>query len=426
MTKQFILPDASSESGNRHGGRALMKKRLVVILGLLVVAVLVFRILLLLIKGSGDGGSNFQRPPVAVEVARVQYGPIKDIRQFTGSIYPYYQYAVAPKVAGRIIQIRKRIGDWVQRGEVIARIDDAEYQQAVLEAEANLKIAQASLTEARSQFALAGQDLDRAQTLQEKGIASAAELDAATTNFDAQQSRLKLAQAQVEQKEAALTSARIRLNYTVLVATEPGYIGERFVDEGSLLAPNSPIMSVIGIDSVIVRTTIIERDYGRIQIGQEAEVEVDAFPSIGFTGRVARMAPMLQQASRMAQMEVEVANDSLMLKPGMFARVNVVLAQRDSTQIVPSQAVVTIEGQKGVFVIDQGNSTARYIPVQEGIVTPERTEILSPALQGLVVTLGQHLLADGSPVILPQPDGIGQPGSSPDAEHQSGPKDSQP
>ena len=383
-----------------------MKKRLVVIIGALVVAVLLFRIIMLLTKGSGSGGSNFQRQPVAVEVESVRCGPIKEIRQFTGSIYPYYQYAVAPKVAGRILQIRKRIGDWVQRGEVIAQIDDAEYQQDVLEAEAGLKIAQASLTEAQSQFALAGQELDRAQSLQEKGIASSSELDAATTNYDAQQSRLKLAQAQVEQKEAALKSARIRLNYTVLAATEPGYIGERFVDEGTLLAPNSPLMSVIGIDTVIVRTTIIERDYGRIQTGQQAEVSVDAFPFRSFTGRVARIAPMLQQASRMAQMEVEVQNDSLILKPGMFAQVDVVLAQRDSAQIVPSLAVVNREGHKGVFVIDQENSTARYVPIEEGIVTPERTEILSPQLAGLVVTLGQHLLADGSPVILPQPDRV--------------------
>ena len=136
-----------------------MKKRLLIILGALVVAFLLFRIIMLVAKGSGGGGSNLQRPPVAVEVDRVRYGPIKEIRQFTGSIYPDYQYAVAPKVSGRILEIRKRIGDWVQEGEVIARIDDAEYQQAVLEAEASLKIAQASLAEAQSQFILAGQDL---------------------------------------------------------------------------------------------------------------------------------------------------------------------------------------------------------------------------------------------------------------------------
>ena len=403
-----------------------MKKRILYILGLLVIGLLVLRIILLVIKGAGGKQQGFRRPPVAVEVDSVRYGPIEEIGQFTGSVYPYYQYIVAPKVSGRIIEIRKRIGDWVEKGEVIAKIDDAEYQQAVLEAEANLKIAQASLTEAQSQFALARQELDRVQSLQKKGIASPSELDAAMTSYDAQQSRLKLAQAQVEQKEAALKSARIRLNYTVLVATEPGFTGERFVDEGSLLAPNAPVISVIGIDSVIVRTTIIERDYGRIQIGQHAQVAVDAFPSQRFYGRVARIAPMLQQASRMAQMEIEVQNDSLILKPGMFTRINVILTEKDTAQIVPSRAVVSRDGQKGVFMIDQGKSTAVYSPVQTGIVTPEKTEILSPRLEGLVVTLGQHLLADGSLVILPESEDAGQSGSSDDAKDRPGRKESQP
>jgi len=313
-----------------------------------------------------------------------------------------YQYVVAPKVTGRIIQIRKRIGDWVERGEVIVRIDDAEYQQAVLEAEANLRIAQASLKETQSQLALAKQEMDRAKSLQEKGIASPSELDAALTNYDAQQSRLKLAQAQVEQREASLKSAKIRLSYTVLTATEPGFIGERFVDEGSLLSPNAPVATVIGIDSVIIQTTVIERDYGRIRIGQPALTGVDAFPSKRFAGHVARIAPMLQEASRVARMEIEVQNDSLLLKPGMFTRVHVILNEKDSAQVVPREAVVSRGGENGIFVVDSAGAAVRYHPVQIGIVAEDKMEILSPELGSIVVTLGQHLLEDGSPIILPK------------------------
>jgi RND family efflux transporter MFP subunit len=239
------------------------------------------------------------------------------------------------------------------------------------------------------------------QSLQEKGIASPAELDAAQTNFTAQKSRLELANAQVEQREAALKSANIRLSYTALVTTEPGFIGERYVDEGSLLAPNAPVVSIIGIDTVIVQTTVIERIYGRIKIGQTAEVQVDAYPTKRFAGKVARIAPMLQEASRVAKMEVEVANDSLLLKPGMFTKLSVVLAQKDSAQVVPSKAVVSRAGESGVFVVADSAAIARYVPVQIGIVTPEKTEIAAPQIKGLVVTLGQHLLEDGSPVILP-------------------------
>lgn len=379
-----------------------MKKRILQISGVLFLLLLGWRIVVLVTKNSGGGRGSSERPAVAVEVDSVRYEPIKEVREFTGTVHPMYQYVVAPKVSGRIIEIRKRIGDWVKSGEMIVRIDDAEYQQAVLEAGANLRIAQASLTETQSQFTLAKQELDRVRSLQEKGIASPSELDAALTNWNAQQSRLKLAQAQVEQREASLKSANIRLSYTVITATEPGFIGERFVDEGSLLSPNAPVISVIGIDRVIIRTSIIERDYGRIHVGQQAVTEIDAFPSKRFFGHVARIAPMLQEASRVAQMEIEVQNDSLFLKPGMFTRVRVVLNEKDAAQVVPNEAVVSRSGENGIFVVDSTGTVARYHPVQIGIVANEKTEIISPKLESVVVTLGQHLLEDGSPILLPK------------------------
>ncbi len=379
----------------------VMKKQFIrIALGILALF-LAWRIYQLIIPDNDSAGGSQERPAVAVEIEPVYYGAIREVREFTGTVYPYYQYIVAPKVSGRVISIQKRIGDWVKKGEVIARIDNAEYQQALLEAEANLKIAQAGLIEAQSQFELAKQELDRAESLQQKGIASPSELDAVSTNYTAQESRLKLARAQVEQREAALKSSEIRLDYTVLTASEPGFIGARFVDEGALLSPNQSIVSVIGIDTVFVRATIIERDYGRIHIGQPSEIQVDAFPSRLFPGKVFRVAPQLQQESRVAQMEVKVVNDSLLLKPGMFAKVRVVLAEKDSVQIVPGKAVVRRNGNTGVFIIQKGELTARYVAVKTGITTPVRAEIISPLLDGEVVTLGQHLLEDGSPVTLP-------------------------
>lgn len=380
-----------------------MKKKIIRIVGIVFILFLTWRMISLFTKKTNGVGGKSGRPPVAVEVDSVRYEPIQEIREFTGTVFPMYQYVVAPKVSGRILEMKKRIGDWVEPDEVIARIDDAEYQQAVLEADANLRIAQASLTEAQSQFALAKQELERVRSLQEKGIASPSELDAAMTIYDAQESRLKLAHAQVEQRDAVLQSSRIRLGYTVLTATEPGFIGERFVDAGSLLSPNTPVVTVIGINDVIIRTTIIERDYGQIRVGQDANVQVDAFPDQQFSGKVARIAPMLQEASRMANMEIEVVNDSLLLKPGMFTRVYVVLNEKDSAQVVPSKAVVSHSGENGIYVVDKDHQHVNYYAVRTGIVTEDKTEIVTPLLDGLVVTLGQHLLEDGSPVILPDP-----------------------
>lgn len=379
-----------------------MKKWLIIVIGGLVVIFLVFRLTMLLVKGTGGGQLEDQRPAVAVEIAAVRFGPIREIRKLTGAVFPYNQYVVAPKVSGRVIQISKRIGDPVREGELIARIDDAEYQQAVRESEANMKIAQASLAESRSQFELARQEKERIESLEARGIATAAELETALTNYEAREARYRLAQAQVEQREAVLASSRIRLSYTRLTASRAGFVGARFVDEGALLAPNMAVVLVVGIDSVIVRTTITERDYGHIKPGQSVDVLVDAFQDRRFSGTVERIAPMMQEASRMAEMEVEVDNEAHMLKPGMFARIEVMTAAKDSTQLVPSTAVVERSGETGLFVIPDGETVARYVRVTTGIITPDATEILEPSLRGRVVTLGQHLLDDGSPIMLPE------------------------
>jgi RND family efflux transporter MFP subunit len=237
-----------------------LKKPAIFIPLAVIAAAVAVRIVLFVMKGSGSGGRGGM-PPVAVEVDSVRFGPIEEIREFTGSVFPYNQYVVAPKVSGRLVEIRKRIGDRVQAGELIARIDDAEYRQATLEAEANLRIAEAAVEEAASQLALSRDQKERMESLRAKDLASNAELDAALADFAAKQSRHELSRAQVEQREAALESARIRLGYTRLAASRAGYIGERFVDEGALLAPNAAVVSVIEIGTVIVRSSVAERDY---------------------------------------------------------------------------------------------------------------------------------------------------------------------
>ena len=379
-----------------------MKKKITIGIIILFGLILIWRIGVLIFSSGADDSKRSGRPPVAVEIDSIQFGQITEIRNLTGTVFPEYRYVIAPKVTGRITAIYKRIGDWVNSGELVAKIDDAEYQQNVIEAEANLKIAEASLTEARIQFELASQEKERVVLLQEKGIASPSELDAAISNYSAQESRYQLALAQVDQRKAALKSASIRLGYTRLTASQAGFIGERFVDEGALLAPNAAVVSVLGIDSVIVRTTIIERDYGYIKKGQKAWVMVDAFAGHRFPGTVSRIAPMLQQDARVAQMELTVVNDSLFLKPGMFARVEVKTAEKDNAQQVPSRAVVNREGHSGVYIVKEGENIAHFIPVTVGISGPEFTEIITPELEGRIITLGQHLLDEGSPVILPQ------------------------
>ncbi len=353
------------------------------------------------LRSSGaDSQGRSGRPAVAVTVAEVSVGPIQDVRLFTGTVFPQYRYLVATKVPGRVVALGKRIGDRVRAGEEIARLDDAEYRQAEAEAQANLDIARAGLEEARASLALAEKEIARSRSLRERDLISDADVDNASSRFDAQKARTQLAEAQVSQRRAALEASRIRLGYTRLKAAEPGLVGERLVDEGALLPVNAAVVSVVGLDTVYVRVSVIERDYGSIRPGQTAEVEVDAYPGRRFSGRVSRLAPVLKEESRVAEMEVVVPNPGHELKPGMFSRVRVVISSETEARSVPASAVVRRDDHDAVYMADEAEGVARYVPVTLGIHAGSRVQIVEPNLEGRVITLGQHLLEDGSPILL--------------------------
>ncbi len=128
---------------------------------------------------------------------------------------------------------------------------------------------------------------------------------------------------------------------------------------------------MVQLDRVRLVANVVEKDLRRVLVGSAADVEVDAFPGEIFRGRVARVAPVLDPATRTAQMEVEVPNGDFRLKPGMYSRVRLTVATKAQALIVPVNAVVTIEGQRGVFKVKDGVGVgapgeADFVPIRPG------------------------------------------------------------
>jgi len=343
--------------------------------------------------------------PVAVDVAPVKRTSIRNIGVFTGSLVARSRFIVAPKISGRLEKLYANIGDLVQNGQVIAVLDDDEYRQQADQVRAELEVARATLEESRITLKIAKREFERTVALRKKKIASESELDAAKAQYNNQEAKLKVAMAQVAQKRAALKAAQIRLSYARIQVTwgdDNGVrvVGERFVDEGEMLAPNTPIVSILDIHSITAVIHVIERDYSLVTIGKEATVSTDAFPGKEFRGKIARVAPLLKETSRQARVEIEIPNPDGLLKPGMFVRVKIAFEERRDTIVVPFSALIKREGRQGVFLIDPLEKIARFVPVTPGIVNGSTAEILSPELSGSVVTLGHHLLEEGSPVLL--------------------------
>jgi len=345
--------------------------------------------------------------PVAVDVTPVKKATIQQVGSFTGTLYPGSAFVLAPKIAGRLEKMLVHIGDTVKGGQLVAVLDDDEYRQQVSQAKAELEVAQAMLQERKSTLENAKREYERTVELRKKKIASESQLDAAESEFKTHQAELKVATAQVSQKEAALKMANVRLSYAQIQVPEnhttgDRVVGERFVDEGAMLAPNTPIVSILDIGKLIAAIHVIERDYPKIRLGLEAIISTDAFPGRSFTGKVIRIAPLLKEKSREARVELEIPNAQKLLKPGMFVRVQMQFEEHENATVVPVAALVKRNGVQGVFSADLSEMKARFMPVTTGITSRDQVEILDPPLSGTVVTLGHHLLENDASIVLPE------------------------
>lgn len=381
-------------------------QKVLLLIGVIIAILVLWRVGKAVFQKSGGGGPR--QPSVAVEIQPVETGLIRDVGQFSGTLIPKSQFVVAPKVSGKLKKLYVNIGDRVTKGQVVAQLDDEEYQQQVAQAEADLRVARANFEEARSALELARKDLERAETLHQKGILSDSQFDTTKAQFQAQEARFKVAEAQVANREAALETAKVRLSYTRIVATwESGgnvrYVGERFVDEGALLSVNTPIISIVEIQPITAVIYATDKDYFRIQTGQPVMVASSVFPEKKFHGRVVRVAPLLKETSRQARVEIDIDNEEGMLKPGMFVNVEIEFGRRENARIIPFSSLVYRGNRQGVFLADLENRKAIFQPVKVGIIEGEKAEVIEPAdISGYVVTLGQHLLQDGMNIILPE------------------------
>jgi len=347
-----------------------------------------------------------KKVPVAVEVVPIQQATVQEIGRYSGSLYPHAAFIIAPKIAGRLEKIWVNIGDELQSSQLIAALDDAEYKQQVSQSRAELEVARANLLEQENALDNAKREHERAVALREKKIASESQLDASLSELKAQEAKLKVAIARVAQNEAAMRVANVRLEYTQIHVpgnNSAGYrvVGERFVDEGAMLASNTPIVSVIDIGKLIAAIHVIEQDYPKISVGQEATVSTDAFPDRLFSGKVVRIAPILKEKSREARIEIEISNPQKILKPGMFVRTQIQFEKHENVTVVPTAAVIKRNNSPGVFIVDPEVKIARFVPVTLGIVDSKITEVRTPVISGSVVVLGQHLLEDGASIIVP-------------------------
>jgi RND family efflux transporter MFP subunit len=348
----------------------------------------------------GFPGGGGPRQPMTVEVAAVKRGDMTESLTVVGNLIGEATVEAVPKVSGRLDEVTVRLGDRVRKGQTLARIEDREIAEQVKQAQASFDVAAATIRQREADLRLAQTNLDRSRNLFDRSLIPKQTYDDTDARYQAAAAQLDLAKAQYQQAQARLDELKINLANTVIASPVSGFVGKRALDPGAWVTPNSSFISVVDIGIVRLVANVVEKDLRRISPGMKADVAVDAYPGEHFTGRIAHVAPVLDPATRTAQIEVEIENSSFRLKPGMYAKVSFVVEHKEHVLLVPANAVIDNAGKKGVYVPGEGD-IAKFQPVTLGMSDPDEIEITAGVTEGMhVISTGAAALREGDRIVL--------------------------
>ena len=368
--------------------------------------------------GFGGRGGGPRPTQMTVEVGAVKRADMSENVTVVGNLIGAQTVDAVARVAGRLDTINVRLGDQVRRGQQVAKVEDREIIEQIKQAQASYDVSGAQIRQREADLRLAQSNLERNKSLLERQLISRQTFDDTDSRFQAAQAQLDLSRAQYAQAAARLDELKLSLGNTIVTSPVNGFVSKRALDPGAWVTTNTSFMSFVDITTVRLVANVIEKDLRRVAKGLSADVGVDAYPGEVFKGRIARISPVLDPATRTAQIEVEIDNAQYRLKPGMYAKVDLTVEHHPNALVVPTNSLVDLGGKRGVFKPGEGpdGNVARFHPVQIGLSNVNLSEIASGLSEGeRVVTTGAGALREGDKLLLagagPQPGGGGRGGS---------------
>jgi len=267
----------------------------------------------------------------------------------SGSLRALNQASVKAKLSGEVLQVLVREGEAVRAGQVIVRIDPAEYEAKVAQA-------RGQMLAARGQFQNSRQTWERNRELVGKGFIS-------KTAFDNYQSNLDVARANLDAAQGGLAVAQKALNDTVVKAPLDGMVAARAVQPGEKVSPDTRLIDVVDLRVLELEAPVPMADVARASVGQSVQLNVEGAGQ--FTGALVRINPAVSQGTRSIMVYVRVQNGDGKLRAGMFARGALVLGERNGVVSVPTSAVRSDGDRAFVYVVENGLLDERA--VQTGV-----------------------------------------------------------
>src|SRR5512143_1005926 len=346
-------------------------------------------------RAAGPAKAQAPRP---VRVVAAEVGRLPRTVTVTGTLAADEAVVAGFKVAGRVSEIAVDLGSTVRKGQVRAGLGlprDGSSESVDPEKTALVREARAVLEEARL-------NRDRTAQLWEKNYIARSEADASLSRLLVAESRYQAALEEIRNRQellaersSGLALARQQLADAVLSAPIDGAVRERRTSVGEYLAAGAPAFRLVRIHPLRLRVAVPEREAASVRVGQAVRVLLEGDPAV-HAGRVARLSPSIQEQNRTRIVEAEVANRDGRLRPGSFARAEIVVEADRTAVTVPASTVVTFAGLEKVFGIKDGKAIEKRI--RTGRRSGDRVEILEGVAAGEPVVTDPGSLVGGMPV----------------------------
>ena len=312
-----------------------------------------------------------EAPAIPVEIATATRGDIYATYTGTAPVEAFADATVIAKVGGEVRSIHVEEGDDVKAGQILARLDGDRLRLEQQQTEANLRKLQ--------------RDYERNVDLNERGLISEGDFE-----------RIRF---EMEALKATNDLAKLQLSYADIRAPIDGVISERFIKVGNMLELEAATFQVTSLEPLVSYLHVPEREFRRIEAGQDAALIIDALGGAVFPGTVARVSPIVDPATGTFKITIEVSDESRKLKPGMFARVAIVHDMHADALQVPRSALIDEVGTISLFVVE--DDIAHQREVQIGFSSEGRVEITAGLNDSdQFVAVGQSGLKEGSKVTI--------------------------
>jgi RND family efflux transporter MFP subunit len=357
----------------------------------------------------------------SVKVELVRRDSVRRSVDVVGTLAAVDQVTISSEAEGKVKGILADLGDRVKTGQVLLQLDSEkqqytfEQQQAALaralaqygatdaqhlpeiENTPDVRRANADLVQAQQAFDRASELFKRTLVSQQAFDDARAALTSAKARYESALQNGKNLRASIQASEATMKLASRQLRDTDIRAPFDGYVEKRLVNLGELVRAQMPVMSVVRLNPLKVVAEIPEKMSPWIAEGRPVELHVDAYQSRTFTGKVSRISPAVNTATRAFPFEALVPNEDAVLKPGTFARVHVESGKVDDVLTLPYAAIQYRYGVNRVFVVDGDKLAVRELSVGERL--GDRIEIVTGVKEGERVAMTDvETLADGAPV----------------------------